>query len=73
MLDQFHPLFARIRRLVPNEEGKQERHFATIINTSLGLGIRMNTPRAQRGQLISDQVEMSQTLRDLRDLESREI
>lgn len=73
MLDQFHPMLARIRRLVPNEEGKQERHFATIINTSLGLGIRMNTPRAQRGQLISDQVEMSQTLRDLRDLQNREI
>ena len=72
ILDQMYPFFGRIARLVPNEEGKQERHFATIINTSLGLGIRMNTDRARRGQMIKDQVEISQTFRDMRDLEYRE-
>ena len=72
-LDQFYPLFGRIRRLVPNEEGKQERWFTTFINTFLGAGLRMNTPRAQRGQMIQDQVEISQTFRDMVDLETREL
>ena len=73
MLDQFHPMFGRARRLWPNEEGKQERWFTTVVNTALGLGLRMNTPRAQRGQRIKDQVEVSQMFRDMVDLERREI
>jgi hypothetical protein len=73
MLDQFNPLFGRARRLIPNEEGKQERWFTTFINTFFGAGLRMNTPRAQRGQMIKDQVEISKTFRDMVDLESREL
>ena len=69
--DQWSPLIGRMRRLVPNERSKEEAAFTTWMNTMLGTGIRVNTPRMKYSEFIRRQKEFQQTWRDNIDIEMR--
>lgn len=53
-VEQLMPALARIRRMAPSGEGDeflQERQMTSILSTNLGIGIRANTPAAQKAEL----------------------
>ena len=56
-LDGLMPLFGRLRRLLPNERRKQEALLTTAINTTFGLGLRVNTNAMKRSEIIRQQRE----------------
>jgi len=72
-LDQFHPVLGRLRRLVPNERGKQERLVTTYLSTMLGAGLRVNTPSSKRGEWLRRTQEIAETLRNKKDIEFRRV
>tara|TARA_B100000287_G_scaffold91958_1_gene84152 strand:+ start:5620 stop:12501 length:6882 start_codon:yes stop_codon:yes gene_type:complete len=73
VFEQIMPIIGRARRLVPNENDKQERLITTYASFLFGLGLRTNTPQAKRGQMIQDQIKHSQDARDALDLIGRNV
>jgi len=73
IMDQFTPLFGRLRRLFPNEESKQRRLLSTWISTMTGTGLRVNDPQEKRNQWYRLQRQMAKDIEDMADIESREV
>ena len=73
IMDQFTPLFGRLRRLFPNEESKQRRLLSTWISTMTGTGLRTNDPREKLNQWYRLQRQVAKDIEDMADIESREV
>lgn len=73
ILDQLLPVFGRLRRLFPNEESKQRRLLSTWLSTMTGTGLRVNDSVEVRNQLIRDQRRLADDLRDVVDIEVRNV
>lgn len=73
VLDQLLPVFGRLRRLFPNEESKQRRLLSTWLSTMTGTGLRVNDSTEVRNQLIREQRRLADDLRDVVDIEVREV
>ena len=70
-LDQFAPVFGRVRRMFPNEKSKQDALITTWLNTVMGTGLRVNTPRNKRSALIRKQREFAEEMQQILDIERR--
>jgi hypothetical protein len=73
ILDQFLPVFGRLRRLFPNEEGKQRRLMSTWMSTMLGGGLRTNDPTEKRSQWFKMQREFQADVQDRVDIQTRRV
>tara|TARA_B100000945_G_scaffold217603_1_gene175583 strand:- start:432 stop:836 length:405 start_codon:yes stop_codon:yes gene_type:complete len=71
MVEQFWPMFSRMRRIIPTEEKKQgDRHLQSMLSMGLGVPIRFNNREAQRmarSQRARDRAAALQDRRDLAD------
>jgi hypothetical protein len=70
-VEQFWPMFSRMRRIIPTEEKKQgDRHIQSMLSMGLGIPIRFNNRDAQRmarSQRDRDRAAARQDRRDLAD------
>ena len=73
IMDQFTPLFGRLRRLFPNEESKQRRLLSTWISTMTGTGLRVNDSQEKLNQWYRLQRQVAKDIEDMADIESREV
>jgi len=73
LVEQLSPIFGRHRRLFGNEEAKRRRAVTTWVSFLFGGGFRVNDYSERRNQIIKDQVEHSNDMRDRRDIEGRRI
>jgi len=71
LVEQFVPLYSRMRRVLPTEEKKQgDRHIQSMLSMGLGIPIRFNNREAQRmarSQRARDRAAARQDRRDLAD------
>tara|TARA_R110002012_G_scaffold93113_2_gene225803 strand:+ start:3421 stop:7842 length:4422 start_codon:yes stop_codon:yes gene_type:complete len=73
ILDQFLPVFGRLRRLFPNEEAKQRRLTTTWLSTMTGTGLRVNDSVEKRNAWYKLQSQMAKDLEDMQDIAAREV
>lgn len=72
-VEQFVPFFARVSRLLPESDPMWEtsdnaKQTSAILSTLFGLGIRVNTPKEKRNQIMRDMYQRNSEQNRLRAL-----